>query len=320
MTVTLYKSTDGSAPVLTGQAGSLITVLDAVLVHGYGAKPAAGWTKAFSGTNGADYRQGSGSSQFYLDVNDNGPSAGTGKEARIKGYESMSAYQTGSNLFPTAVQMASGLFVRKSNTADATARAWSIAADERTFYMFVLTGDAANIYLAWGFGEFYSYKAGDGYRCMIIARDTENSATTNNTVERMDIQNAVITSTIGGHYLARDDLANVGAIAFGKQGDIGVTPGNTLQNFSGTINWYNRPDGNLLYLFPVRLHYGNPALVRGRLRGFWHFGHAITNVNDGDTFTGASGGDLNGRSFLVIKGGGNGGVYIVETSDTWEAN
>ena len=41
MTVRVYKSTDGSAPVLTGQAGSLTTLLDAVLVNGYGAATAA---------------------------------------------------------------------------------------------------------------------------------------------------------------------------------------------------------------------------------------------------------------------------------------
>jgi hypothetical protein len=34
MAVTVYKSMDASAPTLTGLAGSLTTVLDAVLVNG----------------------------------------------------------------------------------------------------------------------------------------------------------------------------------------------------------------------------------------------------------------------------------------------
>ena len=70
MTVTVYLSTDASAPTLDGNVGSLITVLDAVLVNGYGAKAAAGWTKAFSGTNKAAYR--------------NSPSTGTGLFWRIQ--------------------------------------------------------------------------------------------------------------------------------------------------------------------------------------------------------------------------------------------
>ena len=35
------------------------------------------------------------------------------------------------------------------------------------------------------FGDFYSYVSGDLYKCMISARGTENSATTNATVEGM---------------------------------------------------------------------------------------------------------------------------------------
>jgi hypothetical protein len=34
MTVRVYRSTDASAPVLTGQVGSLTALLDAVLVNG----------------------------------------------------------------------------------------------------------------------------------------------------------------------------------------------------------------------------------------------------------------------------------------------
>lgn len=74
MTLTKYAYDDASAPSWGGAtAGAWITFLDAVLVNGYGAKPAAGWTKEYSGTNKAVYRMGTGSSQRYLRVND--PSA-----------------------------------------------------------------------------------------------------------------------------------------------------------------------------------------------------------------------------------------------------
>jgi hypothetical protein len=57
MTVRVYRSTDASAPVLTGQVGSLTALLDAVLVNGYGALSAAGWTIAQTTTNKRGYKQ-----------------------------------------------------------------------------------------------------------------------------------------------------------------------------------------------------------------------------------------------------------------------
>ena len=70
MTVIVYRWDDPSAPVLSSpSAGSLIGVLDACLVNGYGSKAAAGWTKAFSGTKLAAYRQGGGS-MCYLRIDD----------------------------------------------------------------------------------------------------------------------------------------------------------------------------------------------------------------------------------------------------------
>jgi hypothetical protein len=75
MTTTIYRSTDASAPQMTSAAGSLITVLDAVLVDGYGAKPAAGWTKEVvdSGTKKVTYLQaakaGAARKRLYIDDN-----------------------------------------------------------------------------------------------------------------------------------------------------------------------------------------------------------------------------------------------------------
>src|SRR5260370_11351485 len=150
MTVTIYRSSDGYASTLSGVAGSLISLLDAVLVNGYGAKAAAGWTKSFSGTNQATSRPSVGT-QFYLHVNDAAPA--TAKDARFWGSETASAVLTGTALVPTVAQLASGLFARKSTTADATTRTWLAAADGQTLHFFALTGDTANLYLGWSFGD-----------------------------------------------------------------------------------------------------------------------------------------------------------------------
>src|SRR5574337_1914064 len=99
MTVNVYRSSDASAPVLTGQAGSLITVLDACLISGYGSKSPAGWAKPYSGTNLAAYRAATGN-RFYFRVDDSGT-----VEARISGYETMSDVNTGTGQFPTTAQI-----------------------------------------------------------------------------------------------------------------------------------------------------------------------------------------------------------------------
>ena len=78
---TIYRSADANAPVLNGLAGSLITVLDAILVNGYGTQPSASWTKSFSsGSYYAAYKQGSGSNGCYMWVQDTG-SVASGKDA-----------------------------------------------------------------------------------------------------------------------------------------------------------------------------------------------------------------------------------------------
>ena len=67
MTVRLYRSTDGSAPTLSGTAGDLINLLDKCLVSGYGSSTAAGWTKPYTSTNAAAFRPGLGL-QYYINI------------------------------------------------------------------------------------------------------------------------------------------------------------------------------------------------------------------------------------------------------------
>jgi hypothetical protein len=323
---TVYRYSDTSAPALSGTAGALVTVLDAVLVNGYGSKAAAGWTKPYSGTNQASYRLGAGT-QFYLNVDDNGPGAGTGKEARIRGYETMTAYATGTNLFPTAAQLSNGIFVRKSASLDTVTRAWVIFADARTMYMFVLTGDSANTYLGWMFGDFYSYKSADVYNCLIFGRKTENSATLSTSADETDCMR-VLSTTKGAHYVARDNAgglspaANIVGDAFAKSTNVtsDLNADSSVHGWAGDIAMTN-PADTRVYIAPMRVvttTTGNS--IRGRLRGFWHWCHPASSTSDGDTFSGDSGGDLAGRSFINIKSLGQGGVATMETSATIDTN
>ncbi|MBB2915848.1 hypothetical protein [Cupriavidus alkaliphilus] len=318
MTVRLYRSTDASAPTLTGQVGSLVALLDAVLVNGYGSQTAAGWTKAYSGTNTASYRMDtSGNTGFYLDVNDNAPASAT--DARMRGYEAMTAVSTGTGPFPTAAQSSFGIACRKSATANSTARPWYIVADGSCLYVFVDTGDITGCAFAFAFGDFFSYKSGDPYRCAIIGRYLENSGASNyDMVPWINGGLTPLTATSNGHYVARNWTGVGGSIAFSKFTSLLAGQGTSLVTGSLTsyVPYPNSPD-SALELAPLWL--GHTSCVRGYMKGLWCPLHAQP-LSHGDLFTGS--GNMAGKSFIALNfrndsaSQGNGQI-VVEYSDTW---
>jgi len=313
---TIYRNTDSGAPIMSGGSGTLTGLLTSCLVNGYGSKNGAGWTLSFSGASQAVYRQGSGN-QFYLWVDDSGPGAGTTKEARICGYETINniASGSGTNPFPTASQGVGSkpmVIARKSTTADTAQRNWIVAADNRTSYVFISTADTANTYYGFAFGDIYSSVSGDSYRTMIIGRDVENTglATTEN-IDKL----STISGTVNGSFVARAYNGAGTSLAVGKHGD--GYKGSTSA-LIGTLTYPN-PQNNATYISPVWIQEVGGPLIRGRMRGFYHFLHSLANVNDGDTFDG-KGTPYTGKSFLIIKQGGNSSVFVIETTDTLDTN
>ncbi|RLC34252.1 hypothetical protein DRH14_03375 [Candidatus Shapirobacteria bacterium] len=152
---------DASAPLLTGEAGSLIALLDAVLVNGYGAQAALGWTKEYLGSNKAAYRNspvnGTG---FYFRFDDDRVNK---ESAHCRGYESMTDIDTGSGTFPTT----DDLFIWKSNSQNSTARPWVVYGDDCGFWLLIYanytaTGGDTYCNIHW-IGDFISFVPGDGY-------------------------------------------------------------------------------------------------------------------------------------------------------------
>jgi len=172
---TIYSSNDYGAPVLNGLTGSLLAVLNACLVTGYGTgqyyKAPAGWLKPFGDVSPhllgvpsiGGFTMPSGS-KLSLFVNDGGyPSGATGQEASICGWEQLTnpsgsvvgtapgnlsgSIGGGYGQFPHLNQVASAyclaggrLVWRKSNTATAYPRQWFVWADAHTFYIFMAAG------------------------------------------------------------------------------------------------------------------------------------------------------------------------------------
>ena len=341
---TIFSSSDVSGPgLLTGQAGTLLALLDACLVTGYaGHSVSPAWTKpvANSGNIGS-YKQGAGAG-LGLVVNDAGPNGtSTYKEAWATAWESVagvgSPVGSGSGQFPTAAQLlTSGHVVwRKSASADATGRSWVLAADSSTFYLWVSTGDSAGVYYHAGFGDVFSLKgSSDAYRCFIYGRGIENSSAglasaSADWTDAIECHAGTGGSTnnlsVGqpGHFMARTVGGGGTSILITKKGDGSAATGSGQTNppyASPLVGVFQTPNlaDNALYLSPIWVVETSAVTVRGRMRGLFQICHPASAFADGHIFAG--GGDFAGKSFLVVKGGVNGGFWAVETSGTVETN
>lgn len=312
MTVRLYASTNASAPVLTGQANSLNNLLLACLVNGYDSQPGAGWTSPYyDDTSKTRVFLTAGSPNACLQVQDNGQSAGGTREARIFGYETMSAYNTGSGLFPTAAQRANGYCIRKSATTDATARAWWLLADDKRFYFFNTSGDLASTVFMTMFGAFKSYKPNDAYAFQIMGRLAENVATYTATQELCNARYPSIATT--GNINLMRSYTGVGSGVLGGQITDSSKAAVTATAFAGAsgMTYPNPADGGL-YLAKTWINEANA--LRGELPGIWNPLHNRP-LNHSDTFTGVEG--LESREFLCLWTS-TGGCLFVEISDTWD--
>jgi hypothetical protein len=323
MTVRVYRSTDPGAPnSLTGQIGSLIPVLDACLVTGYGsggdAKPAAGWVKEYAATNKAAYRSAVGARMFYR-FDDNNPFGGsTNHVAGIRGYESMSGIDVANGPFPTTLTHANGQRFGKSNVNNsATPRPWLIVADEKTCWMLINQSGAdsnnVNVGELYGFGDFVSDKSGDPWNAFIIAG--QSSADTSwfwNPCLTNSINNASPTSSTSG-IVVRDHLGTPSAPrpfeGLSRGWDTGAPGNNTAVPYpdpvSGGMRWEKE--------VPITC----AGVLRGKLPGIGYPLHAGP-LEAGDTFT------ADGRLWLAINpvrmsGSGNSRSYqlFIDTTGPW---
>lgn len=164
----------------------------------------AGWTKPFTGTNKAAFRNSvaAGGTGLYLRVLDDGSGTGGAREALCRAYLTMSDVDTGTIETPTVAQQASSIVFRKSNTVDATSRAWILVADELTFY---LTIDEGYTYVLVGAGDIDSYVPADAYRYFISGRIQQVAASSYSfrAAGLVDRSNTWATPSANGLYFGR---------------------------------------------------------------------------------------------------------------------
>lgn len=162
MPFTYYASTDASAPTLNGQAGSLITVLDAILLNGYGAKAAAGWSSPWNDGAGNNKIYAPASAGAYpVKIQDNGPTAGGVRESYLAIGSAHLGAGALANESPANIGRANPYVIRKSETIATTARAWYAYADAETLMFFNNPGAAENTFRLTIAGRFIPFSATD---------------------------------------------------------------------------------------------------------------------------------------------------------------
>jgi hypothetical protein len=164
-----YHSTMSGAPVFQRTVGCMIAVLDACLINGFGSQlPQGSWQKVYTGTNKAVYRStDTDGTQRYLRVDDTSTS-----NAKFVGYEAMTNVDTGTGAFPTSAQITTGYTVEKPFAT----RKWTLFADSRAFYIFVVFNDPIYDYgydNNCAFGDIVSYIPGDAYHCHLVGWSSE---------------------------------------------------------------------------------------------------------------------------------------------------
>ena len=313
MTVRVYRWDDASAPTLNASAGSLVALLKAVLVDGYAGKTAAGWTNPAYSTNKAAF-QNAGSGQCLVVDH---PS--TTINPTVYGVESITSGFIETNRFPTTLQMATAYW-SISNTADTTNRPWIILADNKRFYLWVgyklTTAQALSasttVQMLWFAGDILSYKGGDAFPFMICSQLSTGADGNPFGACQSNIGSTLAT----GHYMARTHLQSGTSVGVGKFSDYGLV--STTSSGNATSYAYPDPVSGGMSLSKIRVFESNIYGPRGLMPGMWFVNHSMPG-NNGDTFTGSSGGQLAGKTFILLDASWSGSRvrFALETSDTW---
>lgn len=303
---TVYRSDDASAPVITGTAGDLVTALDAILVNGYGSKPAAGWSVAYTGTNKRAYQQGSGLSHL-LRVDD-----ADARLARVVGYGAMSDIDTGTNPFPTGAQFSGGLYMRKSTTANSTARPWICFATDTTFYLFIFGARTATLPTAQfdggdahlGFGTLINTRVPSDINASFLCASSDTSTTSTTATDTR--QCLVSLGTAAQTTLYLNGSYNQGSSASTNCYKRSSNLYAISQSGGGGTAFPDATRGALMLLPFVVIE--PTGIVRGDFPGILSLGH-----------TGVAGGGMPGHLSIVEGKGAYSGrsFYRISTASVW---
>lgn len=256
----VYRWDDSGAPQLAGVAGSLIALLKACLVDGYGSKSAAGWTMPHvsAGLDVAAFRSSptNGNGFFYRVVDTS--AVATGKSSELYGYESMTSETTGLGATPVVY------VYKSSSTSSSTYRQWMIIADDQSAYIFIapaLTsiGASDDDICVTFMGDFLSVISGDGYGSGVIG------AYTTNTFSYFGSFMSWSSATDSGHFTIRKSSGIGGASGF--CGHPGAGPSGNMIGGTGPAHPIN---GAQTLIARAAINDGAANSFRGYLPGLYY--------------------------------------------------
>lgn len=201
----------------------------------------AGWTRPYSGTNKAVYRnnsvQGSGG---YLRVD----ATGSTYEDRIRGYESMSNVDTGTGPFPTDAQVSGGLYWARAHNGVTSNRPWVIVANDRMAFILVNPYGTTTTLGMFGLfiGDKYSYKSGDAYRFVVFGSSTSYYTSAYSTA----VGDVFYFHATASYYSPRPYTGLGTSIIQNPRVD-GVSVVNGFRSGAGTLPFPNGPNNAILY-------------------------------------------------------------------------
>lgn len=223
--------------------------------------------------------------------------------ARVVGYEAMSDISTGVGAFPMPAQANDGIYWPKSMSANSTAVAWRLFADERAFHLWVGPRYPTLGFIG-SFGDLQSLRSGDAWACLISAGDSNVHYSGNNQHGCMAYGSAANASA--NTFLARAHTGLGGSQLVRK-----VAPYNLGGGYSGTqaynANAWPYPNGadNSLRLSAVEIAQAFGGL-RGRVAGLYHTPQMTGEAfGTGDRIDGQ--GEFAGRTFIALRAGPTGG-------------
>lgn len=321
MTVTVYRSTDASAPQLSSATSSttdVAAILEACLVNGYGSMPDQGWTMPYTGASSYVFRQPVGTSNgFYLrlDVSFTGATSGhVGRDVAFRGYESMTSADVGTGPFPTVTQSSTGVYQMR-NITNGSALEWALYTNGAIFYFVVGTGSAKTVL---AFGDIAPLRTGDAYATLLCGNNYDRQASYHSYAYSQFPRTVGIGSANSANFMARSYTQLGSSIWVGKHVDY-VKTASTIVWGSGGMTYPN-PADNKMWFVPAWVH--EVGVLRGVLPGVWAPCHNLP-LTSGDIFTAT--GDLAGRQFEAVTMTGalaTGGLYDVgqvffELTDNW---
>jgi hypothetical protein len=244
-------------------------------VTGYGAKAAAGWTEAYTGTNKVAFRMatGVGKNGVYLQIADSSTT-----DSLLRGYGAMTDVDTGTEPF--------GLLTTGSMAVKTATQAWKVMATDTYFYLFMGSGAAFNASGAsmTFFGQYNTSLSLAGKNNILICRDGNTSS--GNKLGTVNSSTAL--SAIPGHFLhcAADGInSGVGGNSCSKHAArfSGTSMGAALLEYpsfdSGALegDTYSIMDGV------------NQTRRLGYLPGAFEGRHVYTALTDDTDYTGVGG-------------------------------